>query len=60
MGLENSPFPYSFAGQPWEGGHRNAAPRGVSGFGFGGTNAHVLIEEWRRENNPDAKLNRGR
>ncbi|MBA4063847.1 MAG: type I polyketide synthase [Isosphaera sp.] len=40
------PFRVLSAPEPWErrgGGPRRAA---VSGFGFGGVNAHLLIEEW--------------
>ncbi|MFH1136477.1 MAG: beta-ketoacyl synthase N-terminal-like domain-containing protein [Pseudomonadota bacterium] len=48
LGLENSPFEVLAAARPWErrasGTPRRAA---VSGFGFGGTNAHVLLEEYR-------------
>ncbi|SIO57153.1 PfaB family protein [Singulisphaera sp. GP187] len=43
----SSPFRILSAAQPWparaEGQPRRAA---VSGFGFGGINAHALIEEW--------------
>ena len=47
LGLEDSPFRVLTAPVPWTarapGSPRRAA---VSGFGFGGINAHVLIEEW--------------
>ena len=44
--LEESPFTVLQAPQPWESADtpRRAA---VSAFGFGGINAHVLVEEWR-------------
>ena len=45
--LEGSPFRILTNAQPWP--HRDPArPRraALSGFGFGGINAHVLIEEW--------------
>jgi PfaB family protein len=45
--LHESPFRIIASSEPWpsraSGGPRRAA---VSGFGFGGINAHVLIEEW--------------
>src|SRR5262249_49193019 len=45
--LDQSPFGVLTAAEPWParvpGQPRRAA---VSGFGFGGINAHVLIEEW--------------
>ncbi len=47
LGLEDSPFRVLTRATPWTerapGQPRRAA---VSGFGFGGVNAHVLIEEW--------------
>ena len=53
--LENSPFRVLTVETPWqrrsEGIPRRAA---VSAFGFGGINAHLLIEEWL----PDAKTGR--
>jgi len=44
LDLENSPFYVNTRQQPWKSG---TAPRraGVSAFGFGGTNAHVVLEE---------------
>jgi len=45
--LDQSPFRALTKSQPWEkrpdGRPRRAA---INGFGFGGINAHVLIEEW--------------
>jgi acyl transferase domain-containing protein len=47
---KDSPFRVLRAPSPWE-PRTPSTPRraAVSGFGFGGTNAHVLLEEWREE-----------
>ncbi len=47
LGLEASPFRVLRRAEPWR-ERRAGQPRraAVSGFGFGGINAHVLIEEW--------------
>ncbi|WP_136525291.1 beta-ketoacyl synthase N-terminal-like domain-containing protein [Geomonas ferrireducens] len=49
--LEESPFRVLTKAQPWkrraDGVPRRAA---VSAFGFGGINAHLLVEEWLPEN----------
>lgn len=44
ISLDDSPFAIPTVRQPWESG---TEPRlaGISSFGFGGTNAHVIIEE---------------
>lgn len=46
--LRNGPFQVLSEGEPWkrrsDGSPRRAA---ISAFGFGGINAHVLLEEWR-------------
>ncbi|MFP5512116.1 MAG: beta-ketoacyl synthase N-terminal-like domain-containing protein [Alphaproteobacteria bacterium] len=44
-GIGASPFRLLHQAEPWEG----AGPRraGISAFGFGGNNAHLLLEEWR-------------
>ncbi len=48
--LENSPFRILSQSQPWE-RRRPDTPRraAVSAFGFGGINAHLLLEEWMPE-----------
>lgn len=52
-GLEASPLRALSTAQPWPDPDR---PRraAVSAFGFGGINAHVLIEEWREEDRANA------
>ena len=45
--LESSPFKVLTESEPWE-SRTGSTPRraAVSAFGFGGINAHVLVEEW--------------
>jgi len=47
LGMDRSPFKVLTHSVPWD-KHDEVTPRrlAVSAFGFGGTNAHVLIEEW--------------
>ncbi|GAB7028627.1 hypothetical protein JCM4914_00880 [Streptomyces platensis subsp. malvinus] len=59
--LTGSPFRIVSETQPWPeppaGPDGAPAPRraGVSSFGFGGTNAHVVIEEYLRDDRPDTR-----
>ncbi len=47
LGLETGPFYVNVAPRPWI--HDGATPRraGVNAFGFGGINAHAILEEYR-------------
>ena len=45
--LAGSPFRVLQEAEPWEAPENHARRAAVSGFGFGGTNAHVLLEEAR-------------
>ncbi len=48
--LEGSPFRILTTAEPWHPRQPGRARRAaISGFGFGGINAHVLIEEWTGE-----------
>jgi acyl transferase domain-containing protein/acyl carrier protein len=53
--FKNSPFYVITTLQEWE---SNGYPRraGVSSFGIGGTNAHVVLEEWPTEQNAERRV----
>ncbi len=57
VGIESSPFRVLRESRPWtrrsEGEPRRAA---ISAFGFGGINAHVLVEEWISRRNAPSSL----
>ena len=48
MNIENSPFIIATENRKWNAGKKKIA--GVSSFGIGGTNAHVIIEEVTKDN----------
>lgn len=58
LGIENSPFYLNTEPRPWI-QPANAQPRraGVSSFGFGGTNFHVVLEEYQHEHKGSYRLN---
>ncbi len=49
LGLERTPFYINTETRPWI--HGGAEPRraGINAFGFGGINAHAVLEEWDGE-----------
>ncbi|MFO8099311.1 MAG: beta-ketoacyl synthase N-terminal-like domain-containing protein [Salinibacter sp.] len=57
--LEASPFYVNTESRPWI--QPDGAPRraGVSAFGFGGTNYHVVLEEYRADRAPESPGARG-
>lgn len=51
--LAGSPFRILTAPEPWDRRSQDSLRRAaVSGFGFGGINAHVLVEEWDPDRAP--------
>ncbi|MGG6285201.1 beta-ketoacyl synthase N-terminal-like domain-containing protein [Leptolyngbya sp. AN03gr2] len=59
LDLENSPFYLNTKTRPWI--RANGAPprrAGVSSFGFGGTNYHVVLEEYQPEHEQPYRLHR--
>ena len=57
MEINNSPFYLNTETRPWISSDDNVPRRaGVSSFGFGGTNFHVVLEEYKREHNDGYRL----
>lgn len=58
LGLEASPFFLNADPRPWIHGARTPRRAGVNAFGFGGINAHAILEEYRPGARTDAALRR--
>ncbi|MEJ5311419.1 MAG: beta-ketoacyl synthase N-terminal-like domain-containing protein [Anaerolineae bacterium] len=58
LGLETTPFYLNTESRPWI--RANGTPRraGVSAFGFGGTNFHVVLEEYTADHTGAYRLHR--
>ncbi len=54
--IEDSPFYLNTQSRPWIRGLDHPRRAAVSAFGFGGSNFHVTLEEYRKPGNRPAKL----
>ncbi|RAZ92380.1 hypothetical protein DPM33_00195 [Mesorhizobium hawassense] len=53
LGLENTPFFVNEQLRPWSRPQGRPRTAGVTGLGIGGTNCHVVLQEWTGENARD-------
>lgn len=58
LGLEDSPFYLNTETRPWIHGASTPRRAGVNAFGFGGINAHVVLEEYTGAPEPVPNLTR--
>jgi acyl transferase domain-containing protein len=56
LNIENSPFYLNTETRPWINHCDQPRRAGVSSFGFGGTNYHVVLEEYTREHHQAYRL----
>ncbi|MFM7364575.1 MAG: SDR family NAD(P)-dependent oxidoreductase [Cuspidothrix sp.] len=56
LNIENSPFYLNTETRPWVSHPTQPRRAGVSAFGFGGTNYHVVLEEYQHEHHRPYRL----
>ncbi|BAY76692.1 beta-ketoacyl synthase [Nostoc linckia NIES-25] len=58
LDIENSPFYLNTETRPWIASDDEPRRAGVSSFGFGGTNYHVILEEYKTQQNRPYRLHK--